>query len=72
MSELIDCRLAPHTVLSAREAQVLAPAIWRRSNKTNASIPGIAERTVKFHVSKILSKRGMERRTELVRWHAPT
>lgn len=68
---LIDCRLAPNTVLSAREARVLSSAIWGRSNKEIASILGITERTVKFHVSKMLSKLGMERRTDLLRWHAP-
>jgi aryl-alcohol dehydrogenase-like predicted oxidoreductase len=43
--------------------------IW--SNKEIASILAITERTVKFHVSNILSKLGLERRTELVRWHEP-
>lgn len=70
VQSLIDCTLAPHTVLSARETQVLDSAIWGRSNKEIASILAIAERTVKFHVPNILSKLGLERRTELVRWHA--
>lgn len=71
MSVLIDCRLAPHTVSSARETQGLGPAIWRRSNKTIASIPGITERTVKFHAPEFLSKRGVEWRIELAPWRAP-
>jgi DNA-binding NarL/FixJ family response regulator len=41
------------------------------SDKEIASILAITERTVKFHVSNILSKLGLERRTELVRWHEP-
>lgn len=72
MCELTDCRLAPHRVSSARETQGLGPAIGRRSHRTIANIPGITERTVKFHVSEVLSKRGMERRTGFVRWDAPT
>ena len=71
VQSLMDRQLAPHTVLSTREAQVLDSVIWGRSNKEIASILAITERTVKFHVSNILSKLGMERRTELVRWHEP-
>ncbi|HUJ20985.1 MAG TPA: LuxR C-terminal-related transcriptional regulator, partial [Bryobacteraceae bacterium] len=69
VQSLIDGQLAPHTVLSAREAQVLDSVTWGRSNKEIAGILVITERTVKFHVSNILSKLGLERRTELVRWH---
>jgi len=71
VQSLIDRHLAPHTELSAREAQVMDSVIWGRSNKEIAGLLAIAERTVKFHVSNILSKLGMERRTELVRWHGP-
>jgi DNA-binding NarL/FixJ family response regulator len=71
VQSLIDCHLAPHTVLSAREVQVLDSVTWGRSNKEIASVLTITERTVKFHVSNILSKLGLERRTELVRWHEP-
>lgn len=71
VQSLIGCRLGPHTVLTAREAQVLDSVIWGRSNKEIASILVITERTAKFHVSNILSKLGLERRTELVRWHKP-
>jgi two-component system NarL family response regulator len=71
VQSLIACRLAPYTVLSARETQVLDSVIWGRSNKEIASILAITERTVKFHISNILSKLGLERRTELVRWHEP-
>lgn len=69
VQSLIDCQLAPGTVLSAREAQVLDSVIWGRSNKEIAGILAVTERTVKFHVSNVLSKLGLERRTELVRWH---
>jgi hypothetical protein len=41
------------------------------ANKEIARILVITERTVKFHVSNILSKLGLERRTELVQWHEP-
>lgn len=68
VQSLIDCRSTPNAVLTAREVQVLGSAIWGRSNKEIAGILAITERTVKFHVSNILSKLGMERRTELVRW----
>lgn len=43
-----------------------------RTNKEIASILAMTERTVKFHVSNILSKLGLGRRTELLRWHEPT
>jgi two-component system, NarL family, response regulator len=69
VQSLIDCGLATNTVMSAREAQVLDAVIWGQSNKEIARILAITERTVKFHVSNILSKLGLERRTELVRWH---
>jgi len=72
VQSVIDRHLAPHTVLSAREAQVLDSVMWGRSNKEIASILAITERTVKYHVSNILSKLGLERRTELVRWREPT
>lgn len=71
VQSLIDGHLAPQTVLSAREAQVLDSVTWGRSNREIASILVITERTVKFHVSNILSKLGLERRTELVRWSGP-
>jgi DNA-binding NarL/FixJ family response regulator len=61
-----------HSVLSAREAQVLDWVMWGRSNKEIASILAVGERTVKFHVSNILSKLGVERRTKLVRGDAPS
>jgi len=65
LRSLVD-QLAPHSVLSVREAQVLDSMVWGRSNKEIASDLAIGERTVKFHVSNILSKLGLERRTELV------
>ena len=71
MQSLIDGHLAPHTVLSAREAQVLDSVTWGRSNKEIARTLVITERTVKFHVSNILSRLGLERRAELVRWREP-
>ena len=41
------------------------------ANKEIARILAITERTGKSHVSNILLKLGLQRRTELVRWHKP-
>jgi DNA-binding NarL/FixJ family response regulator len=60
-------RLAGDRLLTARESQILESVLWGRSNKEIASNLAISERTVKFHVSNILSKTGAERRRELVR-----
>jgi DNA-binding NarL/FixJ family response regulator len=72
VQSLMDGHHAGGGTLSAREEQVLDWVIWGRSNKEIASILAITERTVKFHVSNILSKLGVERRTELVRGDAPS
>jgi DNA-binding NarL/FixJ family response regulator len=55
------------TALTAREAQVLRLLAQGRANKEIAAELVISERTVKFHVSSILSKLGAGNRTEAVR-----
>jgi DNA-binding NarL/FixJ family response regulator len=54
--------------LSAREMQVLNLVARARSNKEIALELFVSEGTVKAHVSHIMSKLGMERRAELVRY----
>jgi len=54
-------------VLTAREIQVLRLLARGRANKEIAAELIISERTVKFHVSSILSKLGAGNRTEAVR-----
>ena len=52
--------------LSRREREVLDPLLENRSNKEIASKLNISERTVKFHVSSLLSKFGVRRRSDLI------
>jgi DNA-binding NarL/FixJ family response regulator len=52
--------------LSAREMQVLDLLLSNQSNKEIASKLRIAERTVKFHVSNVLAKFGIQRRADLI------
>ncbi len=53
--------------LSARQRQILHSVICQRANKEIASQFNITVRTVKFHISSLLSKFGVENRTELAR-----
>lgn len=53
--------------LTSREVQVLRLLAHGRANKEIAAELVISERTVKFHVSSILSKLGASNRTEAVR-----
>jgi DNA-binding NarL/FixJ family response regulator len=55
-----------HTQLSRREREVLDSLLENVSNKEIASKLNISERTVKFHVSKLLSKFGVRRRADLI------
>jgi DNA-binding NarL/FixJ family response regulator len=57
----------PAAALTEREAQVLRLLAQGRANKEIAAALVISERTVKFHVSSILSKLGASNRTEAVR-----
>ncbi len=61
-------RLKTDTVtnLSRREQEVLDSLLENLSNKEIASRLNIAERTVKFHVSNLLSKFGVRRRADLI------
>jgi DNA-binding NarL/FixJ family response regulator len=52
--------------LSRREQEVLDTLLENLSNKEIASKLNIAERTVKFHVSNLLSKFGVRRRADLI------
>jgi DNA-binding NarL/FixJ family response regulator len=54
------------TNLSRREQEVLDKLLENLSNKEIASMLNIAERTVKFHVSNLLSKFGVRRRADLI------
>lgn len=52
--------------LSRREREVLDALLENLSNKEIASKLQISERTVKFHVSSLLAKFGVRRRTDLI------
>ena len=52
--------------LSRREREVLDSLLENVSNKEIANKLNISERTVKFHVSKLLSKFGVRRRADLI------
>ena len=54
------------TNLSKREQEVLDSLLENLSNKEIAIKLNIAERTVKFHVSNLLSKFGVRRRADLI------
>jgi DNA-binding CsgD family transcriptional regulator len=59
--------IACPTSLSARQREVLDAVVGNRANKEIASRLNITVRTVKFHVSSLLSKFGVETRAELAR-----
>jgi DNA-binding NarL/FixJ family response regulator len=52
--------------LSQREQEVLDALLGSLVNKEIGSRLNISERTVKFHVSNILSKFGVRRRADLI------
>jgi DNA-binding NarL/FixJ family response regulator len=54
-----------HT-LSRREKEILDCLLKNQSNKEIANLLHISGSTVKFHVSNILSKFGVQRRTDLI------
>lgn len=55
----------PAITLSPRERQVMNEILCRASNKEIAARLGLSERTVKFHVSNLLKKFGVETRHDL-------
>lgn len=55
------------TQLSPRQQQILQSVICNRENKEIASKLNITVRTVKFHISSLLSKFGVDNRAELAR-----
>jgi DNA-binding NarL/FixJ family response regulator len=67
---LLQAGAARHTLhpagLSARENDVLDCLLENLSNKEIASRLSIAERSVKFHVSNLLGKFGVQRRADLI------
>lgn len=63
---LLDAQLLPGHSLTAREGQVLQLLLRQSSNKDISSTLSISERTVKFHVSNILSKLQLEDRRGLL------
>ena len=54
--------------LSGREVEVLTLVAQGRSNKEIAEELFVSQGTVKIHVSHIMTKLGLDRRTELVRF----
>ena len=63
---LLDKRVRRDLSLTARETEVLELMIRRFSNKEIAGALGISERTVKYHVSNVLSKLRAENRRALL------
>lgn len=53
--------------LSPRQTEILHSVLCNRANKEIANKLNITVRTVKFHISALLSKFGVENRTELAR-----
>lgn len=62
---LLDSQLLHGHFLTAREGQVLQLLMRRLTNKEIAGTLSISERTVKFHVSNILSKLHLDDRRRL-------
>jgi len=58
---------ASPATLSPRQREILQSVMSNRANKEIASLLNITVRTVKFHISQLLSKFGAENRSELVR-----
>jgi len=73
--------LNPDVEISRREREVLDLLLENLSNKEIAARLFVSERTVKFHVSNLLSKFGVQRRADLIvmwmrravefRWQSP-
>lgn len=63
----LDARALPAEPLTPREIEVLGLLVEGLSNKTMASLLGISDQTVKFHVASICGKLGAANRTDAVR-----
>ena len=63
---MLDQKFRPDLSLTAREQQIFQMMIRRFSNKDIASAIGVSLRTVKFHVSNILSKVRVANRREIL------
>jgi len=59
--------LANPVALSPRQREILHAVVCNRANKEIADKLNITVRTVKFHISSLLSKFGVDNRTELAR-----
>lgn len=59
--------LANPVSLSPRQREILHAVVCNRANKEIASTLNITVRTVKFHISSLLSKFGVDNRAELAR-----
>ncbi|HUI96777.1 MAG TPA: response regulator transcription factor [Xanthobacteraceae bacterium] len=66
MKALQDTQLLPGHSLTAREGQILQLLVRHLTNKAISKALSISERTVKFHVSNILAKLGVEDRQALL------
>jgi DNA-binding CsgD family transcriptional regulator len=55
------------STLSPRQREILQSVMCNRANKEIASALNITVRTVKFHISSLLTKFGVENRSELAR-----
>lgn len=62
---LLDAQLLPGHSLTAREGQTLQLLMRKLTNKEISGALGISERTVKYHVSNILSKLQLQDRRGL-------
>jgi len=68
LENVVMSRSRPKVLLSAREQGVLELISQGKSNKDIALALFISPRTVKFHVSSILSKLNVKNRTEAASW----
>lgn len=68
LDELLQPALTPLQALTPKEREVLALLAKGLTNKGVAKELGIAEKTVKTHVSSVLSKLNLKSRTEAALW----
>jgi DNA-binding NarL/FixJ family response regulator len=64
VAKILEARV-PDSDLSPREREVLAVIVAGKSNKEIAAELGISRATVKFHVSVIFSRMGVEDRMQV-------